>query len=134
MRWLIFILFLLHFTIPSLVTARDNGQWADTDYEVKNWFRHLMMPDNPGMSCCGEADAYWADSFEVSKDGEYVAIITDPRPDEPLKRPHKDIGTRVVVPNPKLVDATKQQNPTGHGIIFLSNNNIVYCYVAPGGV
>ncbi len=93
-----------------------------------------MMPDNPGMSCCGEADAYWADSFEVSKDGEYVAIITDPRPDEPLKRPHKDIGTRVVVPNPKLVDATKQQNPTGHGIIFLSNNNIVYCYVAPGGV
>ena len=24
-----------------------------------------MQPDVPFMSCCGEADAYWADSFEV---------------------------------------------------------------------
>jgi hypothetical protein len=34
---------------------------------------------------CGEADAYWADSCQT--DGyRYVAIITDPRPDEPLHR------------------------------------------------
>ena len=35
-----------------------------------------MQPDNPHMSCCGEADAFEADSFEVSGD-EYVAISTN---------------------------------------------------------
>ena len=86
---------------------------------------------NPAASCCGEADAYWADSFEVDGD-KYVAIITDPRPDEPLRRKHIDIGTRIVVPNHKL--KYDQSNPTGHGIIFLSRGDYVYCYVAPGGV
>lgn len=37
------------------------------------------------LSCCGEADAHWADSFEV-EDGRYVAIITDERSDGPLTR------------------------------------------------
>ena len=78
-----------------------------------------------------EADAYWADSYEVDGD-KYVAIITDPRPDEPLRRKHVDIGTKIVVPNHKL--KYDQSNPTGHGIIFLSRGDYVYCYVAPGGV
>ena len=33
---------------------------------------------HPTLSCCSEADAYWADSFEVD-DGRYVATITDER-------------------------------------------------------
>ena len=84
---------------------------------VREWYQALMQPDNPAASCCGEADAYWADSFEVDGD-RYVAIITDPRPDEPLRRKHVDVGTRIVVPNHKL--KYDQSNPTGHGIIFLS--------------
>jgi hypothetical protein len=36
------------------------------------------------------------------------------------------------VPNHKL--KYDQSNPTGHGIIFLSRGDYVYCYVAPGGV
>lgn len=56
--------------------ARDLGQWEVTRPEIAKWFRGLMQPDNPGIPCCGEADAYWAESFEM-KNGEYVAIVTD---------------------------------------------------------
>jgi len=111
--------------------ARDNGQWESANSEIREWYQALMQPDNPAASCCGEADAYWADSFEVDGD-KYVAIITDPRPDEPLRRKHIDVGTRIVVPNHKL--KYDKSNPTGHGIIFLSRADYVYCYVAPGGV
>jgi hypothetical protein len=107
----------------GVASARDLGQWE--------WYQALMQPDNPAVSCCGEADAYWADSFEVDGD-KYVAIITDTRPDIPLRRKHIDVGTKIVVPNHKL--KYDQSNPTGHGIIFLSRGDYVYCYVAPGGV
>ncbi|HEY2231337.1 MAG TPA: hypothetical protein VGI22_27095 [Xanthobacteraceae bacterium] len=84
------------------------------------------------MSCCGEADAFEADQFEVEGD-HYVAIITDGHGQIPN-------GTRIPVPNYKMKwDAS---NPTGHGILFLcascdrSSPNVqpVYCYIAPGGV
>jgi hypothetical protein len=115
----------------SVANARDFGQWESVNPGIREWYQALMQPDNPAVSCCGEADAYWADSFEVEGD-QYVAIITDTRPDEPLRRKHIDIGTRIVVPNHKL--KYDQSNPTGHGIIFLSRGDFVYCYVAPGGV
>jgi hypothetical protein len=51
--------------------ARDNGQWADSPAQIREWFRSLMQPDNPLVSCCGEADA-----FEVEGD-HYVAVIID---------------------------------------------------------
>ena len=92
-----------------------------------------MQPDNPKMSCCGEADSYWADSFEQEK-GLYVAIVTDERDDAPLKRPHVAIGTRIVIPNNKI--KFNEGNPTGHGVLFMSHQPyfFVYCYVPPGGV
>jgi hypothetical protein len=114
--------------------GRDLGQWDTTSQQIREWYQHLMQPDNPAVSCCGEADAYWADGFEVDGD-RYVAIITDTRPDEPLRRPHIPVGKRIVVPNHKL--KYDQSNPTGHGIIFLAHSDSgdhVYCYVAPGGV
>jgi hypothetical protein len=115
----------------GVVNARDLGQWESTDPTVREWYQALMQPDIPSASCCGEADAYWADSYQVEGD-KYVAIITDTRPDEPLRRKHLEIGTKIVVPNNKL--KFDQSNPTGHGIIFLSKGDYVYCYVAPGGV
>ncbi len=117
--------------LMSVADARDLGQWESGNQVIREWYQALMQPDNPGISCCGEADAYWADSFEVDGD-KYVAIITDSRPDAPLRRKHVDVGTRFVVPNNKL--KYDQSNPTGHGIIFLSGSDFVYCYVAPGGV
>jgi hypothetical protein len=58
------------------VHARDNGQWGNNPAAIRQWFQNLKRPDNPYMSCCGEADAFEADQFEVEGD-HYVAIITD---------------------------------------------------------
>ena len=112
---------------PAL--ARDNGQWDGQSAHIRQWFKSLMQPDNPHVSCCGEADAYWADSFEV--EGErYVAIITDDR-DMP-GRPAIAAGTKFSVPNHKM--KWDEGNPTGHGVIFIGTQGQIYCYVAPGGV
>jgi hypothetical protein len=124
MRGIIVALVLL--ASPS--AARDFGQWENQPPHVRAWF---MQPDLPTMSCCGEADAYWADSFEVDED-RYVAIITDERPDGPLGRPHRESGEKIVVPNHKI--KWDDGNPTGHGIIFIGMGGQVYCYVPPGGV
>src|SRR5215510_1400009 len=85
----------------SKAPARDLGQWDVVDPLVRKWFRELKQPDNPSRSCCGESDAYWADSYEV-KDNQYIAIITDERDDKPLQRPHIENGKRFVVPNNKI--------------------------------
>jgi hypothetical protein len=113
------------FTLVSLpAQARDNGQWGNQPAYLREWFQKLMQPDNPYISCCGEADAFEADSFEVSGD-EYVAIITNGKGVIPE-------GTRIPVPNQKL--KWDEGNPTGHGIIFIGSNGQVFCYVTPGGV
>jgi hypothetical protein len=121
------------------VEARDNGQWGEMPSNIREWFKNLQRPDFPG-SCCGEADAYEADRFEIEGD-HYVAIITDgsggPDVDDgeggmvPGK-PTRQNGTRIKVPNEKMKwDAG---NPTGHGVLFLSSGGDVFCYVTPGGV
>jgi hypothetical protein len=109
-------------SLPAL--ARDNGQWGNQPLAVRQWFQGLMQPDNKTQSCCGEADAYEADNFEVKGD-QYVAIITDGKGVIPN-------GTRIPVPNQKI--KWDEGNPTGHGILFIGIGGQVYCYVAPGGV
>lgn len=125
-------------SLPAL--ARDNGQWDAIDPEVGAWFQNLKQPDNPRASCCGEADAYYADSFAV-ENGQTIAIVTDTRDDAPLQRPHIKPGTRIMVPNAKL--KFDDGNPTGHGVIFVKwiadggeddAGWQVLCYVTPGGV
>jgi hypothetical protein len=113
------------FVLVSLpAAARDNGQWEAQPAYLRQWFQKLMQPDNPAMSCCGEADAFEADSFEV-RDDQYVAVITNGKGVIPE-------GTRIPVPNNKM--KWDDGNPTGHGIIFIGNGGQVYCYVTPGGV
>src|SRR5512139_3291856 len=65
---------------PSL--ARDLGQWENTDPELRVWYQALKQPDNPTVSCCGEADAYWCDDVRADDSGTYCKI-TDTRDDEP---------------------------------------------------
>ena len=110
--------------------ATDVGQWDGVDPLIRQWFNGLMRPDYPTLSCCGLADAYWADSYEVNGD-QYVAIITDTRDDKPLGRPHIENGKRLAVPNSKI--KWDSGNPTGHGIIFIGHGLEVYCYLPPGG-
>jgi hypothetical protein len=92
-------------TLPAV--ARDFGQWEDQPSSARQWFQRLMQPDNPYQSCCGEADAFEADTFEVSHN-QNVAIITNG------KGIIRD-GTRVPVPNQKL--KWDNGNPTGHGYL-----------------
>ena len=104
----------------TAIDARDLGQWDDpANADLKKWYQDLKQPDNPVASCCGEADAYWADAFEATSDGEYIAIITD-------------IGTRIVVPKNKI--KWNEGNPVGHGLIFLSRVDNVFCYLPPLGI
>lgn len=116
------------------------GSWAETTPQQREWFQKLMVPwsigaENTGVdpfSCCGEADAYEADDFDVVN-GELFAIITDERGDEfpdGTTRPHIEPGTRIMIPHQIMVKP-EQGNPTGHGWVFIGRE--VYCYVSPGG-
>jgi hypothetical protein len=122
---------LLIFLSVDAARPRDIGQWGNADPEIRAWYQSLMCPDVPARSCCGEADAYWADEIHV-RDGKTYAVITDDRPDGPLGRPHVAIGTEIEIPNNKL--KWDKSNPTGHGVVFLSRGGFVFCYVQPGGV
>ena len=122
------IILLFHVRVSP---ARDLGQWEGGDPAVREWFRSLMQPDAPMSSCCGEADAYWADEIHV-RDGKTYAVITDDRDDAPLKRPHVDVGTEIEIPNNKL--KYNRGNPTGHGVVFMSYSRFVFCYVQPTGI
>lgn len=125
----ILILFiLLLFALTNTMFGKE-GDWSDNSPEIQKWYRELMQPDNPNISCCGQADAYWADLFEIEGD-KYVAITTDTRdvPNRPTIAP----GTKIVIPNHKL--KFDKGNPTGHGVIFVSMNLDVYCYVVPAGI
>ena len=110
---------------PAL--ARDGGQWEETAPEIREWYRGLMQPDNPGVSCCGEADAYYADEVHV-RNGKTYATITDNRPDAPLMRMHVPVGTEIEIPDAKL--KWDRGNPSGHSVVFLSRSGAVYCFVS----
>jgi hypothetical protein len=133
--------------LATPASARDQGQWGDTDPAVRQWFQSLMQPDNPYVSCCGESDAYFADSYKVGSHGETIAIVTDERPDSWVdnsgithSRPHIPVGTQVIIPDAKI--KWDKGNPSGHGLIFIGASYVstdgsvqnVYCYVPPGGV
>ena len=131
----------LDYAVPSAL-ARDNGQWENSPPHVRRWFQGLRQPDNPRVSCCGEADAYYADGVAVGADGTVFAIITDERDDGPLMRPHIPVGTRIRVPEDKNKDTRADPNPTNHTVIFVKwygeegdyGNWGVLCYLPNGGV
>jgi hypothetical protein len=124
-------LVLLLMVLAAPAQARDLGQWSNVDPELSEWFRTLMQPDQPGVSCCGNADAYWCDEIHV-KNGRTFCAITDDRDDGPLGRPHLPIGTVIEIPRNKI--KWDRGNPTGHTVVFLSAARYVYCFVQNGGV
>jgi hypothetical protein len=126
--WAVLLILILTAIVVAIgvvaAKARDNGQWADAPAHVRQWFQSLKQPDHPRQSCCGEADAFEADSFEAEGD-HYVAIITNGKGLIPN-------GKRISVPNQKM--KWDRGNPTGHGIIFIGTQGQIYCYVTPGGL
>lgn len=108
----------------SRAHARDNGQWDAISPTTREWFLHLMQPDQPGVSCCGEADAVEADEWRVLRD-HVEATVTNGRGYVPD-------GTVVIVPLAKM--KRDAGNPTGHSILFLSVNRQPYCFVVGAGI
>lgn len=98
--------------------------------EMDQWYAGLMQPDNPSASCCGKADAWWCDDY-YARNGQAYCKITDDRDDAPLKRPHIDTGTEILIPPHKL--KFDRGNPTGHNIIFLTVMLHVFCFVQGSG-
>jgi hypothetical protein len=122
-------LFGIGFVVNSAY-PHDSGQWEETTPAVREWYRSLMQPDKPWVSCCGESDAYFAEA--KVREGKTFAVIIDDRDDEPRRRHHVPVGTEIEVPAGKLKwDAG---NPTGHAVIFLTVNNDVYCFVQGTGI
>ncbi len=100
--WTGIVGFLLGFglmlALMSYGHARNLGQWENSDPDTKEWFRTLMQPDNPTISCCGDGDAYYADKINII-DGKTYVTITDERDDKPLVRGHIPVGTVIEVPD-----------------------------------
>ena len=117
------VLFPMFWPLPA--SSRDDGQWADRLMSTREWFNSLKQPDNPAISCCGEADAVEADDWRVLPGGDIDAIVTDGRGYVPD-------GTHVRVPARKLKQDSG--NPTGHAILFLSPQGGVYCFVVGAGI
>ncbi|NPU63401.1 hypothetical protein HL667_00125 [Bradyrhizobium sp. 83012] len=110
--------------------ARDLGQWESADPALRAWYESLMQPDVPTASCCGVADAYFCDDYGL-RDGKPSCVISDDRDDASRGRPHVEIGTVIEIPPNKL--KWDKGNPTGRGVVFMSRNRYVFCYVQPGG-
>jgi len=116
--------------LPSNVwQVRYDPEWENSPPLIRKWFQELMQPDNPGLSCCGEADSYEADLYEQDADS-YVAIVTGQGP--AVNKLHIPEGTRLRVPTAKI--KWDKGNPTGHGIIFLGRDYTNFCYVPPAGI
>ncbi len=117
--------------VVSLVAFVMVGRGHAHDHEhpeLDAWYKSLMMPDNPTVPCCGEADAYWCDDY-YARDGKAYCKITDDR--EVPRRPHVDIGTEFEIPPEKLKweqNGKPTGNPSGHSVIFLSSTGHVYCF------
>jgi hypothetical protein len=130
-RWLLRGLVLYLALIFLIVSCSAH----DTDPEITAWMATLRQPDMPSASCCGEADAYFADETIVIGNRVY-AVITDNRPDAPLHRPHIAPGTRIEIP-PNKYGARPTGNPTEHAILFVresyDHSFMVYCFVQSSG-
>ena len=126
-----FIGFILTVCLHDCASARDLGQWGNTDPEISKWYRGLLQPDTivagssglTGSSCCGEADAYYVDvsvRTNWTAGQEIIAVIDDDRDNQFLRRIPEKNGTQYVVPPSKIVgEKQRVGNPTGRAVLFL---------------
>lgn len=115
--------------LAVLARAKEGGDWSNVDPEVRKWIKSLHRPDigdGKSASCCGEGDAYFADTGETGEDGETYAIVTDNR-GNPLP-----VGTRLKVRANAIQN--REGNPTEHVVVFASEAGYVFCLVPNGGV
>ncbi len=114
---------------------------------LPEWQWCLNGPGVTHVSCCGRADAYETDKFHIDRETHaLVATLTcnDPVincPENIPKRIDRKPGTEFVVPkavvlvsvNPKDGKPAPPINDTGHGWIWVNENNVVVCWSVPPG-
>lgn len=127
-------LFIFSVLVTFAAYSKDYPEWDQLNSkEINEWFKNLYQPDQPLVSCCGEADAFYADLFEQGcwrdptfgrDECGYIAVITDNR--IIAGRSNVPNGTRIAVPNQKIKFDGNPPNPTGHGVIFLSPGTVYH--------
>lgn len=119
------------------LSACDGSNKVQTCQE---WLSNTKQPDNRMVSCCGEADAFITDNYEVDKDGNLWAIITEDYPVPQVNPGYNKLefkkGDKIHIPNNKInIPRLDGGNPSGHSITFINPyNGQVYCYFGPTGV
>lgn len=139
---------------PLICDPDDLGDNTPELKACRDWISGVLQPQSKSR-CCGEADAYIADSFKFNAKGEYVAVISrdyaagsgDDGEGGSYELPEIKAGTEIVIPkqrlnktfdsddnNPLGKRSAEGSNPTGHGIVFMnaaSKPPLIYCYFAP---
>jgi hypothetical protein len=91
------------------------------DVPFADWMMSLQRPD-VGGPCCGPADQFYVDDYEVDPDGDgFVAHIAGEE-------------KTIHIPANKVI--WDRVNPTGRGVLFrsLSMSGYIYCFVPGSGV
>lgn len=101
----------------------------------QEWVANTKQPDMRQVSCCGEADAFITDDYEVDADGNLWAIVTE---DYPARPGYEEMpilkGYRILIPPHKMnIPRLDGGNPSGHSVTFLNSSRMVYCYFGPTG-
>lgn len=142
------------YSLNYLHVICDNEPDPELCKSIEKWYKESKT--NNGGSCCGVADAYWADEIDrVSDKGVYITVTDDrdcknneqnpteddedgnytvvPRTDCIVGRKPRD-GQHLFVPK-DVVDhyivkdakgEHRQGNPTGHVIVYVGGNQSDY--------
>lgn len=98
----------------------------------------VRAEENPGnwwntqavRACCSDADAVFADDWQIQPDGSIRARVTGGGP-----RNHKwaPIGREFTIPADKIL--REPGNPTGRPLLFLRANDLhIYCFAMGAGI
>lgn len=115
----------------ALYNAAHGKNWDDDPSiaaNIKTWYTNAQPNESGRGSCCGEADAYWADDHEIV-DGNYIVTITDERN---IQGRIPRNGQKIVIPSEKI-DKKMQGNPTGHTVVFINTSHFVLCFFPDWG-
>ncbi len=77
-------------------------------------------------ACCSEADALYADDWELLPDGSVRARITGTGPRQ-HQWAEKFLGQEHIIPKDKVRNVPG--NPTGRPILFMNSGGYVFCFV-----
>lgn len=100
-----------------------------------DWIVNVKRPDTR-TSCCGEADAYQTDGYELDAEGNLWAIFSE---DYPPRQGYEEQGfkkgDKILIPPDKMNNARDEGgNPSGHSVTFIiTGTKQVICYLGPTG-